>query len=66
LPRKDKAKKTKCQELKDTGRFGGLNTIGDRILDFIIIDHFAAVNENLTPEQINKYREVYGKNETLQ
>jgi dsRNA-specific ribonuclease len=65
LTRKDKWEKTKCQELKENGHFEGLDTIGDKILDYLIIDHFAGQDRNLKPEDINTYRENYGKNKVL-
>jgi dsRNA-specific ribonuclease len=42
-----------------------LETIGDFILDFIIIDHFAT-NNRYTAQQIDGFRQWYGKNENLQ
>jgi ribonuclease-3 len=42
-----------------------LETIGDFILDFVIIDHFAN-NDRYTAEQIDDFRQWYGKNENLQ
>ena len=42
-----------------------LETIGDFILDFIIIDNFAT-KERYTAEQIDDFRQFYGSNENLQ
>ena len=41
-----------------------LETIGDFVLDFVIIDHFAT-KDRFSPQQINEFREWYGKNENL-
>jgi len=41
-----------------------LETIGDFVLDFAIIEHFPK-KENTTPKEVNDFREFYGKNETL-
>ena len=42
-----------------------LETIGDFILDFVIIDNFAT-KEQYTAEQIDDFRQFYGSNESLQ
>jgi dsRNA-specific ribonuclease len=42
-----------------------LETIGDFILDFVIIDHFAN-NDRYSAEKIDDFRQWYGKNENLQ
>ena len=42
-----------------------LETIGDFILDFVIIDHVAN-NDRYTAQQIDDFRQCYGKNENLQ
>jgi dsRNA-specific ribonuclease len=42
-----------------------LETIGDFILDFVIIDHFANI-DRYTAQQIDDFRQWYGKNENLQ
>ena len=42
-----------------------LETIGDFILDFVIIDNFAT-KERYTAEQIDDFRQFYGNNENLQ
>jgi hypothetical protein len=42
-----------------------LETKGDCILDFAIFDHFAH-DENYTAQQLDDFRQHYGKNRTLQ
>ena len=42
-----------------------LETIGDFILDFVIIDNFAT-RDRYTAQQIDDFRQGYGKNEYLQ
>jgi len=42
-----------------------LETIGDFILDFVIIDNFATKNR-YTAQQIDDFRQWYGNNENLQ
>jgi dsRNA-specific ribonuclease len=42
-----------------------LETMGDYILDFVIFDHFA-VKDCHTAKEIDDYRQIYGRNETLQ
>jgi len=42
-----------------------LETIGDFILDFVIIDNFAT-KERYTAQQIDDFRQWYGNNENLQ
>jgi ribonuclease-3 len=42
-----------------------LETIGDYVLDFVIIDNFAA-KERHTAKEIDDFRQWYGKNENLQ
>jgi len=41
-----------------------LETIGDFVLDYAIIENFPK-KESTTPREINDFREFYGKNETL-
>jgi dsRNA-specific ribonuclease len=41
-----------------------LETIGDYVLDFAIMEHFPR-KETTTPKEINDFREFYGNNETL-
>ncbi len=41
-----------------------LETIGDFVLDFAIVENFPQ-KENTTPQEVNNFREFYGKNETL-
>jgi len=59
-----------CDELKNNGTQDRFHTLGDTILDFIIFDHFAQKSKEspeirYSPEQLNKFREIYGKNEHL-
>jgi dsRNA-specific ribonuclease len=42
-----------------------LETIGDYVLDFVIMDHFAS-ETNHTAKEIDDFRQIYGRNETLQ
>lgn len=42
-----------------------LATIGDAVIDYLIIEHFTKTEHSLTAQQINEYREQYGKNEIL-
>ena len=41
-----------------------LETIGDFVLDYAIIENFPK-KESTSPKEINDFREFYGKNETL-
>lgn len=41
-----------------------LETIGDNVLDFAIIENFSKT-EKTTPKEVNDYREFYGNNEIL-
>jgi len=54
-------------ELKANGSQVGFDTIGDTILDFIVLDHFSrrtrkAGKIRCSPEQLNDLREFYGNN----
>ena len=54
-------------ELKANGSQVGFDTIGDTILDFLVIDHFSQRSKKLekircSPEQLNDLREFYGNN----
>lgn len=54
-------------ELKANGSQVGFDTIGDTILDFLIIDHFSQKSKKrakirCSPEQLNDLREFYGNN----
>ena len=57
-------------EMKANGSQIGLDTIGDTVLDFVIIDHFSQESRETSkarysPEQLNKFREIYGTNPHL-
>jgi ribonuclease III len=56
--------KVEFEQLRKIPEDKSLETIGDYVLDFAIIEHFPA-KERSTPEEINEFREFYGKNETL-
>jgi dsRNA-specific ribonuclease len=54
-------------ELKANGSQVGFDTIGDTILDFLIIDHFSQGSKKrekirCSPDQLNDLREFYGNN----
>jgi dsRNA-specific ribonuclease len=53
------------ERLKSIRADRSLETIGDFILDFVIIDNFAT-KERYTAQQIDDFRQWYGKNENLQ
>ena len=60
-------------ELKEIGFQNGLDTFGDKVLDFAIYDHFMDnflshqnSEETGLGEIINSHREWYGRNEILQ
>jgi ribonuclease-3 len=55
------------EELKTNGSQIGLDTIGDTVLDFVIIDHFSreskeSLKKRYSPEELNDLREFYGNN----
>ena len=53
------------EQLKKIGVDKSLETIGDYVLDFVIvIDHFAK-NSQYTPKQLDDFRQWYGKNSNL-
>ena len=52
------------EQLKKIPVDKSLETIGDFILDFVIIDNFAT-KERYTAQQIDDFRQWYGKNENL-
>lgn len=56
--------KTEFKELKKIPADPGLETIGDIVLDFIIIDHFALM-DRYTAREIDDLRQFYGGNDTL-
>jgi ribonuclease-3 len=58
------------EEFKTNGSQVGLDTIGDTVLDFVIIDHFSqkpkkSLKVKYSPEDLNRFRESYGKNLNL-
>jgi dsRNA-specific ribonuclease len=53
------------EELKVIHVDKSLETIGDFILDFVIIDNFAT-KDRYTAQQIDDFRQWYGNNENLQ
>jgi dsRNA-specific ribonuclease len=52
------------EELKKISADTSLETIGDYVLDFVIIDHFAK-KKNYTAKEIDDFRQFYGNNKTL-
>ena len=52
-------------ELKKCEKDPSLETIGDFILDFVIIDHFAPQGK-YTAKEIDDFRQFYGNNDALQ
>jgi ribonuclease-3 len=52
------------EHLKKIPADKSLETIGDFVLDFVIIDHFAG-NDRYTAKEIDDFRQWYGNNETL-
>ena len=56
--------KIEFEQLRKIPADKSLETIGDYVLDFAIIEHFPR-KENTTPKEINDFREFYGNNETL-
>ena len=42
-----------------------LATVGDTVIDFLIIDHFLDGNSQMNAKDLNTLREKYGKNRTL-
>jgi ribonuclease-3 len=52
------------EQLKKIPVDKSLETIGDFVLDFVIIDNFAT-KERYTAQQIDDFRQWYGKNENL-
>jgi dsRNA-specific ribonuclease len=53
------------EHLKNIPVDKSLETIGDFILDFVIIDNFAT-KDRYSAQQIDDFRQWYGKNENLQ
>lgn len=56
--------KTEFEDLKKISADPGLETIGDFVLDFIIIDHFALM-DRYTAKEIDDLRQLYGGNDAL-
>jgi len=56
--------KIEFEQLKKIPEDKSLETIGDYVLDFAILEHFP-MKDSTTPKEINDFRELYGKNETL-
>jgi ribonuclease-3 len=56
--------KIEFAQLRNIPADKSLETIGDYVLDFAIIENFPR-KENATPKEINDFREFYGKNESL-
>ena len=56
--------KVDFEELRKIPVDKSLETIGDYVLDYAIIEHFPK-KENTSPREINDFREFYGNNETL-
>jgi dsRNA-specific ribonuclease len=54
-------------DLKDNGFQNGLDTFGDKVLDFAIFDHFMDIfiSERNSEKIINGHREWYSQNEIL-
>jgi ribonuclease-3 len=56
--------KINFEQLRKTPADKSLETIGDYVLDFAIIENFPG-KENTTPKEIDNYRQFYGMNDTL-
>ena len=56
--------KVEFEQLRKIPEDKSLETIGDFVLDFAIIEHFPK-KESTTPKEINDFREFYGNNRTL-
>ena len=56
--------KIEFEQLRKIPADKSLETIGDYVLDFAIIEHFPR-KEHTTPQEVNDFREFYGNNETL-
>jgi dsRNA-specific ribonuclease len=56
--------KTEFEQLKKIPADPGLETIGDFVLDFVIIDHFALM-DRYTAREIDDFRQGYGGNDAL-
>ena len=56
--------KTECEQLKKIPADPSLETIGDFVLDFVIIDNFALEGHH-TAKEIDDFRQFYGGNDAL-
>ncbi len=56
--------KVDFEQLKKIPMDESLETIGDFVLDYAIVENFPK-KENSTPKEVNDFREFYGNNETL-
>ncbi len=56
--------KIEFEELRKIPADPSLETIGDFVLDFVIIDHFAREGK-YTAQEIDGFRQFYGNNDTL-
>lgn len=56
--------KTGFEELNRIRADPGLETLGDFVLDFVVIDHFALM-DRYTAKEIDDLRQFYGGNEAL-
>lgn len=56
--------KIEFEELREIPADTSLETIGDFVLDFVIIDHYATEGK-YTAQEIDDFRQVYGSNESL-
>jgi ribonuclease-3 len=57
--------KVEFEEMRKIPADSSLETIGDFVLDFAVIDHFAATGR-YTAKEIDDLRQLYGNNENLQ
>jgi len=56
--------KVEFEQLKKIPADPSLETIGDYVLDYVIIDNFATKDSH-TAKEIDDFRQLYGNNETL-
>jgi len=57
--------KVEFEQLKKIPADTSLETIGDFVLDYVIIENFATKDQH-TAKEIDDFRQLYGNNETLQ
>ncbi|MCX6681424.1 MAG: hypothetical protein NTY71_00335 [Methanoregula sp.] len=57
--------KVEFEQLKKIPTDTSLETIGDFVLDYVIIENFATKDQH-TAKEIDDFRQLYGNNETLQ